>query len=346
MAVASSSATSTATRILQRTVTIFRVRRRSVVRLSRLTWSYSVDRDARRYLRGRRLVGRIGAAMATWSESVEDPRSVDELIRVALAEFDLSDEEFRSATAALVALQFRPTREVLDRACELCRSADVDERRLGVRVLGELRDLADPAAALPAFVDESMEVLLALAATEPDSEVLIEVARAFGYRHDARAVGPLLGWRSHEESSIRFFVACSLPRCSTRDNKALVVNALIELAGDEDGAVRDYALFGLREVEVDTAEVRDAMLRRVRDPDDSAAGEALVGLARLGDERAVVPLIERLSHPDSHRVIAYSLDAATALADPRLLPMLRAVEQRLGERHDLSQAIEACAEGR
>jgi HEAT repeat protein len=284
--------------------------------------------------------------MATWRESAEDPRGTDELIRVALAEFDLSDEELRSATAALVALQFRPTREVLHRACDLCRSGDVDERRLGVRVLGELRDLADPAAALPAFVDESMEVLLALAATELDTEVLIEVARAFGYRQDPRAVEPLLVWRGHEEPSIRFFVACSLPRCSTQENQAQVVEALIELTGDEDGAVRDYALFGLRELEVDSAEVRDAMLRRVRDPDDSAAGEALVGLARLGDERAVAPLIERLQHPDSHRVIAYGLDAATALADPRLLPALRAIEQRLGNRPDVSQAIKACTEVR
>jgi HEAT repeat protein len=268
------------------------------------------------------------------------------LIRVALAELDLPDEELRSATAALVALQFRPTREVLDRACDLCRSADADERRLGVRVLGELRDLADPAAALPAFVEESMEVLLALAATEPDTDVLIEVARAFGYRNDPRAVEPLLAWRGHEEPSIRFFVACSLPRCGNQDSEAQVVEALVELTGDEDGGVRDYALFGLRELEVDTAEVRDAMVRRVRDPYDSAAGEALVGLARLGDERAVEPLIERLQHPDPHRTITYGLDAATALADPRLLPALRLVEQRLGDRDDVRHAIEACDEGR
>lgn len=94
--------------------------------------------------------------VATWWERVGDPRGVEELVRVALAELDLPDEELRSATGALVALQFRPTREVLDRACELCRSADADERRLGVLVLGELRDLGDPAAALPAFVGESM----------------------------------------------------------------------------------------------------------------------------------------------------------------------------------------------
>ena len=125
-----------------------------------------------------------------------------------------------------------------------------------------------------------------------------------------------------------------------------MVAALIELTGDHDGEVRDYALFGLRELDVDSVEVRDAMLRRVRDPDDSAAGEALVGLARLGDERAVAPLIERLQHLDSNRIIAYGLDAATALADPRLLPALRAIEQRLGDRPDVRQAINACSDSR
>ncbi|GIH04014.1 hypothetical protein Rhe02_20810 [Rhizocola hellebori] len=283
--------------------------------------------------------------MATWRQSGEDPRGTDELFRVALTELDLSDEELRSATAAVVALQSRPTREVLDRACELCRSADVDERRLGVAVLGELRDFADVASAGPAFVEESMQMLLALAATEPNTDVLVEVARAFGFRMDPRAVEPLLAWRGHVEPSMRLFVACSLRSCRTPDNEARVVDALIELTGDTDGEVRDFALFGLRELEVDSAQVREAMLLRVRDPDVSAAGEALVGLAMLGDERAIAPLIEYLEDPDPHGAIAYGLDAATALADPRLLPTLRALEQRLGDRSDLRQAILACTEG-
>ncbi len=132
--------------------------------------------------------------MSAWRQPGQDPRGTDELIRVALTELDLSDEQLRPATAAVVALQFRPTREVLDRACDPCRSADVDERRLGVLVLGELRDLADVAAARPAFVEESMQMLLALAATEPNTDVLAEMARAFGFRNDPRAVERSSAW--------------------------------------------------------------------------------------------------------------------------------------------------------
>ncbi len=65
----------------------------------------------------------------------------------------------------------------------------------------------------------------------------------------------------------------------------------------------------------------------------------------LGDERAIAPLIEYLQDPDLHRAVAYGLDAATTLADPRLLPTLRALEQRLGDRPDLRRAILACTEG-
>jgi HEAT repeat protein len=266
------------------------------------------------------------------------------LIRIALAELDLSDEKLRSATSALTALQSRGTREVLDRACELCRSADVDERRLGVLVLAELGDPDDVAAARPPFAEESMAVLLALAATETDTDVLIEVARAFGFRKDPLAVEPLLAWRSHPDDVIRFFVACSLRKCRTRDNEARLLDALIELTDDDDADVRDYALFGLRELEVDSTQVREAMLRRVRDPDVSVAGEALVGLARLRDERATTPLIEYLDR-DPGGAIAYGFDAAAALADPRLLPALRALEQRFADQPGLRQAILAISAG-
>jgi HEAT repeat protein len=165
--------------------------------------------------------------MPTWQQSAEDPRGTDELIRVALTELDLADEEL-PATAALIALQARPTREVLDRACDLCRSVDVDERRLGVVVLAELRDVP---TAEPAFVEESMQVLLALAATEPNTDVLAEVARAFGFRRDPRAAEPLLAWRGHPQQPMRFHVACSLPHRRTRHNEPHVVDALIELTG-------------------------------------------------------------------------------------------------------------------
>jgi HEAT repeat protein len=279
--------------------------------------------------------------MPTWRISAEDPRTTDELIRVALTELNLPDE---AAWPAVVGLQFRPTREVLDKAAALCRAANPDERWLGVRVLGELRDLEDVAAARPAFVEESMEVLLELAESEQDIDVLAEIARAFGYRRDARGAEPLLRWRDHHEPLIRFFVASSLPRCQTAENEAQIVGALLELTDDEDGDVRDYALFGLNELELDSDEVRAAMLRHVDDPDTSAAGEALVGLARRHDERGIEPLKHYLLDSENPHIGAYGLEAATLYADRRLLSSLETLRENGRDGPDLEEAIESCTE--
>jgi HEAT repeat protein len=277
----------------------------------------------------------------TWRISAEDPRTTDELIRVALAELELSDEEV--STGAVVALQFRPTREVLGKATALCRSANPNERWLGVRVLGELRDLEDVAAARPAFLEESMEVLLELAESEQDIDVLAEIARAFGYRRDPRGAAPLLRWRHHHETLMRFSVAFSLPGCRTAETEPEIVRALLELTDDEDGDIRDYALFGLNELELDSDEIRAAMLRHVDDPDTSAAGEALVGLARRHDERGIEPLKHYLS-TRMNAVGSYGLEAATVYADPRLLSSLETLRENGRDGPDLEEAILTCTE--
>ncbi len=260
---------------------------------------------------------------------------------MALTELDVAWGE--PSTGAVVALQFRPTREVLERAGELCQSASGDERRLGVHILAELQELEHVGEYRPAFREESMDVLLGLAEREQDTDVLVEVARAFGYRRDPRALEPLLRYRDHPEQPMRFFVACSLRSCRTEDNEDQVVGALIELTNDDDGAVRDYALFGLRELEVDSVNVREAMLRRVRDPDSSAAGEALVGLAMLGDERGIEPLLEFLQSAPPDRVHSYGLKAASTHGDARLLSALRGLKEQHGEWTGLDEAIRACA---
>lgn len=215
-----------------------------------------------------------------------------------------------------------------------------------MRILAELSELPDvaPPGGRMAFVEESMHVLLGLADSEPDIGVLVEVARAFGWRGDPRGARPLLGWRDHPDQRMRFFVAASLKSCRNDDNEAQVISALVELTSDEDGAVRDYALFGLRELAVDGAEVRNAMLRRVLDMDTSTAGEAHVGLAMLGDERGIDPLTVYLRDPavPSDHMLSYGLEAATAHADSRLLPSLRALAGIHGELPSLTEAVRAC----
>ena len=114
---------------------------------------------------------------------------------------------------------------------------------------------------------------------------------------------------------------------------------------DPDPGVRDWATFGLGSLlDVDTAEVREALLARVDDVGGDTAGEALVGLARRKDPRALDPINRWLASTDAGNLI---VEAAAELADPRSLPALYALRDGGWQREDvrgsvLEVAIEAC----
>lgn len=273
--------------------------------------------------------------MSVRKVSEDDPRATAELFEVAL---DGVLDEPGPGLTALLALQNRPTLEVLETAAELCSAFDQDERLLGVVVLAELQDTSHRGGYQPALVEESLTPLLELAERETDDEVIAQVARAFGFRQDPRALPILLGWAEHAAQPVRFFVTCSLRSCSTPESEAVVADALIELSRDESGAVRDYALFAFDELRLDSEPVRQAALDRTRDPDRSAAGQALVNLAALADDRAIQPLIEFLNAGHGE---PYGFRAATHFSDPRLLPALHATPPEI-DTTARTEAIAAC----
>jgi len=71
-----------------------------------------------------------------WRQRLADPRSTDELIELALS------NDTDGYLEALQILQGRGTREVLDAARGLCASPIMEERKLGVNILGRLGDTA------------------------------------------------------------------------------------------------------------------------------------------------------------------------------------------------------------
>jgi HEAT repeat protein len=90
---------------------------------------------------------------------------------------------------------------------------------------------------------------------------------------------------------------------------------------DPDPTVRDWAALGLGSLlEVDTPAVRDALATRLNDEEGDTAGEAALGLARRGDPRVFTYVLARLAEPDVGNLL---VEAAGALGDPRLLPLLQ-----------------------
>jgi len=257
-----------------------------------------------------------------------DPRSTEALIDLALTE---ADEH--ATWDAVTVLHFRATREVLEAALRLCKSESADERVLGANILGQL-GIPDRA-----FPGESVSTLLGILESEQDPDVLQAACVALGHQGDTAAIGPLIKFKDHASEDVRHGVAFGL--LGHRDAHA--VEALIELSGDDDSDVRDWATFGLGAIleDVDTPQLRDALFARLDDPDDDTRGEALSGLSRRKDARVLAPLMRELEDAagDAGPLL---FEAAAELADPRLCPVLLKIRALGVEGSYLADALIAC----
>jgi HEAT repeat protein len=130
------------------------------------------------------------------------------------------------------------------------------------------------------------------------------------------------------------------------------VAALIALSADADPGVRDWATFSLgAQIERDSVELREALAARLGDPNKEARGEAIAGLARRGDPRALEAALAVAAGPDGR---SPTLDEAIVLlgrttGDPRLVEHLERLREdpRFAEEHgeDLERALARCRLG-
>ena len=267
-----------------------------------------------------------------------DARPTAELIEYALTE---PDED--KAWEAVGALQLRGTHEVFEAARELCASENADKRALGADILGELGTPERP------FLEESVDILLGLLADEQDPSVLHSIAVALGQLQDPRGIGPLLKLTGHPDAVVREGVASGLGGAlrgaeGHRDDSA--IRALIELSGDKDVDVRDYATTALASeslADVRMPEINEALLRRTADEDAEVRGEALLGLGFRKDRRVVESLLRELSGQVKDDYIrGLLLEAAYEIADAGLCPILLKMKERGAKDDMLDKAIAAC----
>ncbi|NOJ97222.1 hypothetical protein HMI51_30305 [Corallococcus coralloides] len=163
------------------------------------------------------------------------------------------------------------------------------------------------------------ELLLAALPTEQDATVLQEMGRTLGYLEDARAVPALRPLKDHPDARVRQGVVRGL---MPHPGDAMALQTLMELSRDGDTSVRKEVLSELAlkgEDEVDSPELRDAFFDRVSDEDRGIRADALVGLARRKDPRALEPLRRELA---GHPVEIAAIEAARYLEDASLVSLL------------------------
>ena len=120
---------------------------------------------------------------------------------------------------------------------------------------------------------------------------------------------------------------------------------LIGLMRDEDHSNRDWATFLLAQEEIDTPDVRDALIRAAKDDDEMVRAEAVLGLAKR-DPILALPFAQQALHADT--VASPMLEAAALCAHASLIADLRIwakhSDQRFAEL--AADALAACEKAR
>ncbi len=230
--------------------------------------------------------------------------AIDELFRKTLeGEYD-DDVPWR----AVYDLRCLGTREVFDVAAQWCQSADPLQRARGLDVIAQIGKTASHPR--NAFPEESFSLVSSILCSEKDVRPLSSAIAALGHLDDERAVPLVAPFKQHTSAEVRFDVAFAL---GSYPSHLLSVEILLELMGDEDEEVRDWATFGVGVLGgTDSPEVREALARALDDTCEEVREEALVGVAKRRDVRALTPLLEALEHES---VTMRIIEAACALLE-------------------------------
>lgn len=239
---------------------------------------------------------------------------------------DDSDERWNLVSA----LHRRPERAVFDNAAAWCSSSKATERILGADILGQLGAGVEPLR----FVAESTPILVQLLHDGSD-KVVASALIALGHLN-AGEPDTVVRLQSHPSPKVRYAVAFAL---GGREDPASL-HALVDLSGDDDLQVRDWATFALGTLcDADGPEIRAVLFNRLSDADREVRGEAMRGLARRGDSRAAVAILREL---EAEEVLDLAVEAAQHLPSPDFLPHLERLLDKHPNDKDLQIAVQRC----
>ena len=212
----------------------------------------------------------------------------------------VGDYDSDQAWAAVRTLRRQGSQDMFERAAAWCRSEDPLRRARAVDVLSQLQRApgSDASGNEPEwmFRDESFLLITRILENEHNPAVLSSAIHALGHLNNEHAVPLILSYHAHPNENVRFAVAFAL---GCFPNHPASVSGLLKLISDSDSDVRDWAVFGLAvQGNVDSVEIREALIRCLDDVNEDVREEAAVGLGKRQDERLVPKLRMMLDEPE------------------------------------------------
>lgn len=253
-------------------------------------------------------------------------------------ELSHKDSEWENRDLVVAILSVRGDAETFAAAKNWCASTDVRERELAADLLNQFgKSVPNFESGREIFLSADQTVpLLEKLVDDPEAPVIASAVHGLGWHsvYDIILARPSLF--EHSSSNVRFAVACSL---AGSESKA-AIDILIALSGDEDDDVRDRANWALQGSNIDTPEIREALVRNLSDGQTVTRCEAMAGLARRKDAR-VIPHIKKELAADS--VFYIAIEAAGHMASADLAKSLEDLRSRSDEdRELLDRALNRC----
>lgn len=192
------------------------------------------------------------------------------------------------------------------------------------------RELGSAVEGKPENVPDALPRLSEILASETEPQVVAEAVNALGRAGDEQAAQLILNHVriDHPNADVRLAIAMAVPNGVDRDSacREAVIEALITLSRDDNSDVRNWACFGLGNIEASSSAAKDALAARITDSHDTTRCEALLALAKTGDPR-VLPALQQRFSGDFDDLFRLEAQAAAELADPELYPMLVRMSQ-------------------
>lgn len=240
-------------------------------------------------------------------QALDDPRSTDELIDLALKERD----PYRHYQLVCL-LQQRGTPEVYEAAKKLLASTFPSLRKTGVDILSQstLQEKTFPD-------DTATHIVALLDDKEYDAGVLSSICQALCHTNDDAIIARLAELAEHYNPGVRQ----ALARTFGAFEHDIALQTLLRLMEDRDEETRFWATFGVGSLneKANSPDIREALFTRLEDRSVHTRAEALYGLTIRGDERAIDALMKELSGTE---VSVLAIEAAIEIRDPRIYPSL------------------------